>query len=86
VAPNGHADPVERCPVSGAEQKTSAGSAFRLLTVQRSYPTISQAVTSGLLCEDHTTKADLNGAQDAIIDLMRDNGSAETSHSAILGD
>jgi hypothetical protein len=45
------------------------------------YPSITR-----LLCEDQTTKTDLDGAQDAIIDLVRDNGSAETSHSAILGD
>jgi hypothetical protein len=45
------------------------------------YPSISR-----LLCEDQTTKSDLDGAQDTVIDLVRDNGSAETSHDAILGD
>jgi hypothetical protein len=47
---------------------------------------VSEVATSGLLCKDHATMTDFDGAQDAIVDLVRDNGSAETSHSAILGD
>ena len=56
-----------------------------LAHIRRIVRHLTLPINPRLLCEDQTTKTDLDGAQDAIIDLMRDNGSAETSHSAILG-